>query len=50
MKNKLCKIGKTKYIEKNYEAYLEMVKDGKHLCTKCGRVGKKEYLCKAKEM
>jgi len=30
-----------KIYRKNYESYLEMVKDGKHLCIKCGRVGKK---------
>ena len=48
---KLCKLAKKKYLKSNLNKYLELVKNPKFACQKCGRVANnKKLLCKAVEL
>ncbi|MBN2739209.1 MAG: hypothetical protein JXR70_19680 [Spirochaetales bacterium] len=50
-KVKLCKVVKKDILDEDLKAYLQLVGDGKFLCTKCGRVaGAEEFLCKGKRI
>jgi rubrerythrin len=50
---KLCKIIEKKEIEekKEFEKYIELVKNGNYICKKCGRVAvNKGNLCKPEKI
>lgn len=47
----LCKLVKKDVLKDDYKKYLEIVKNPKYICTKCGRVAsKKKFLCKAEKI
>ena len=48
-KKTLCEL--EELLKKDLEAYKQLVKDGKYICRKCGRVANKEKrLCKPAEL
>ncbi len=51
MSKKLCKLVKDEYLVAHLSEYIEIVKEPKYICKKCGRVSDKEKrLCKSKKM
>ena len=47
----LCDLVKKDYLETHFTEYSEMVRKGKYLCKKCGRIGiDKAMLCKAERL
>ncbi len=47
----LCKLVKDDYLEENIKEYIELIKDAKYICKKCGRVSNDEdSLCKPKKI
>jgi len=50
-KLKLCKLVKNDYIKTSLKEYLEMIKNPKFVCSKCGRVAvEQKFLCKPVEL
>lgn len=50
-KKELCKLCKDDYLKENLTGYIELVKEAKYVCKKCGRAAKKEKsLCKAEKL
>ncbi len=48
---KFCKLTKKKYLKTNLKEYMELVKNPKFVCLKCGRVANdKKFLCKPVEL
>ena len=48
---KLCKITGKKYLRDHLEEYLELVRDPKYVCLKCGRLSKrKKNLCEPRKL
>lgn len=48
---KVCKMVKKDMLDDELKEYIKIVKDARYICTKCGRVAKKEdYLCKPEKM
>ena len=47
----LCKLQKNNFIKKNLEEYKALVRDGRYVCRKCGRVaGREKNLCKGETL
>jgi hypothetical protein len=47
----LCKLVKKDYLKENLPDYIELIKNPKYICKKCGRVAvDKHYICKPVEM
>ena len=47
----LCDLAKKEYLDNHFSEYTALVRKGKYLCKKCGRVGvEKDVLCKPEKM
>ena len=48
---KLCKLAGKKYLKDNLAEYLELVKDPRYVCMKCGRLSRrKKNLCEPRKL
>lgn len=50
-KRTLCKLVEANYLSDSLDEYLKLVRKGRFVCRRCGRVArKKRNLCKPKEL